>query len=192
MLMWLSEQLLALDSGFAVFQYLTLRGILAACTALAISMVVGPLVIERLNELQIGQTIRAEGPESHLQKAGTPTMGGALILVTVLGSTLLWADLSSRYVWVAVFTTVAFGAIGWVDDYRKVVRRDTRGLPARWKYLWQSVFAFGVTLYLFDSAILFEETTLYVPFFKDVALNMGWWFVPSVTSWSWAPATRSI
>ena len=178
MLMWLSEQLLALDSGFAVFQYLTLRGILAACTALAISMVVGPLVIERLNELQIGQTIRAEGPESHLQKAGTPTMGGALILVTVLGSTLLWADLSSRYVWVAVFTTVAFGAIGWVDDYRKVVRRDTRGLPARWKYLWQSVFAFGVTLYLFNSAILFEETTLYVPFFKDVALNMGWWFVP--------------
>ena len=159
MLMWLSEQLLAIDSGFAVFQYLTLRGILAACTALAISMVVGPFVIERLNELQIGQTIRAEGPESHLQKAGTPTMGGALILVTVLGSTLLWADLSSRYVWVAVFTTVAFGAIGWVDDYRKVVRRDTRGLPARWKYLWQSVFAFGVTLYLFDSAILFEETT---------------------------------
>jgi phospho-N-acetylmuramoyl-pentapeptide-transferase len=178
MLMWLSEQLLAIDSGFAVFQYLTLRGILAACTALAISMVVGPFVIERLNELQIGQTIRAEGPESHLQKAGTPTMGGALILVTVLGSTLLWADLSSRYVWVAVFTTVAFGAIGWVDDYRKVVRRDTRGLPARWKYLWQSVFAFGVTLYLFDSAILFEETTLYVPFFKDVALDMGWWFVP--------------
>ena len=146
MLLWLSVQLLSIDSGFVLFHYLTLRGILAACTALAISMVVGPFVIERLNELQIGQTIRAEGPESHLQKAGTPTMGGALILVTVLGSPLLWADLSSRYVWVAVFTTVAFGAIGWVDDYRKVVRRDTRGLPARWKYLWQSVFAFGVPL----------------------------------------------
>ena len=145
MLMWLSEKLLFIDPGFAVFQYLTLRGILAACTALLISMVVGPIVIERLNRLQIGQTIREEGPQSHLEKAGTPTMGGALILVTVLGSTLLWADLSSRYVWVAVLTTIAFGAIGWVDDYRKVVRKDTRGLPARWKYLWQSLFAFGMS-----------------------------------------------
>lgn len=178
MLMWLSEQLLVIDPGFAVFQYLTLRGILAACTALAISMVVGPFVIERLNQLQIGQTIREEGPQSHLQKAGTPTMGGALILVTVLGSTLLWADLGSRYVWVALITTVAFGAIGWIDDYRKVVRKDTRGLPARWKYLWQSLFAFGITLYLFDTALLPEETTLYVPFFKDVAFAMGWLFVP--------------
>ena len=178
MLMWLSEQLLVIDPGFAVFQYLTLRGILAACTALAISMVVGPYVIERLNQLQIGQTIREEGPQSHLQKAGTPTMGGALILVTVLGSTLLWADLGSRYVWVALITTVAFGAIGWIDDYRKVVRKDTRGLPARWKYLWQSLFAFGITLYLFDTALLPEETTLYVPFFKDVAFAMGWLFVP--------------
>ena len=150
----------------------------AACTALAISMVVGPHVIERLNQLQIDQTIREEGPQSHLQKAGTPTMGGALILVTVLGSTLLWADLGSRYVWVALITTVAFGAIGWIDDYRKVVRKDTRGLPARWKYLWQSLFAFGITLYLFDTALLPEETTLYVPFFKDVALAMGWLFVP--------------
>ena len=178
MLMWLSEQLFVIDPGFAVFQYLTLRGILAACTALAISMVVGPYVIERLNQLQIGQTIREEGPQSHLQKAGTPTMGGALILVTVLGSTLLWADLGSRYVWVALITTVAFGAIGWIDDYRKVVRKDTRGLPARWKYLWQSLFAFGITLYLFDTALLLEETTLYVPFFKDVAFAMGWLFVP--------------
>ena len=126
MLMWLSEQLVALDPGFAVFQYLTLRGILAACTALAISMVVGPVVIERLNRLQIGQTIRHEGPRTHLQKAGTPTMGGALILVTVLGATLLWADLNNRYVWVAILTTVFFGAIGWIDDYRKVVRKDTR------------------------------------------------------------------
>ena len=134
MLMWLSAQLVSFDAGFAVFQYLTLRGILAAFTALVISMVVGPFVIERLNRLQIGQTIRAEGPQSHLEKAGTPTMGGALILCTVLGSTLLWADLSSRYVWVALLTTIAFGAIGWVDDYRKVIRKDTRGLPARWKY----------------------------------------------------------
>jgi phospho-N-acetylmuramoyl-pentapeptide-transferase len=178
MLMWLSEQLLFLDPGFGVFQYLSLRAILAACSAMLISMLVGPLVIARLNNLQIGQTIRTEGPESHLVKAGTPTMGGALILLAVLGSTLLWADLDNRYVWIVIVTTAAFGAIGWVDDYRKVVRKDTRGLPARWKYLWQSVAALACTALLFTTAVAPEETTLYVPFFKDVAWSMGWLFVP--------------
>jgi phospho-N-acetylmuramoyl-pentapeptide-transferase len=178
MLMWLSEQLLFLDPGFGVFQYLTLRAILAACSAMLISMLVGPFVIARLNDLQIGQTIRSEGPESHLAKAGTPTMGGALILLAVLGSTVLWADLDNRYVWIVIVTTTAFGAIGWVDDYRKVVRKDTRGLPARWKYLWQSVAALACTLLLFTTAVATEETTLYVPFFKDVAWSMGWLFVP--------------
>ena len=178
MLMWLSEQLLFLDPGFGVFQYLTLRAILAACSAMLISMLVGPFVIARLNDLQIGQTIRSEGPESHLVKAGTPTMGGALILLAVLGSTILWADLDNRYVWIVIVTTVAFGAIGWVDDYRKVVRKDTRGLPARWKYLWQSVAALACTVLLFTTAVTPEETTLYVPFFKDVAWSMGWLFVP--------------
>ena len=178
MLMWLSEQLLFLDPGFGVFQYLTLRAILAACSAMLISMLVGPFVIARLNDLQIGQTIRSEGPESHLVKAGTPTMGGALILLAVLGSTVLWADLDNRYVWIVIVTTTAFGAIGWVDDYRKVVRKDTRGLPARWKYLWQSVAALACTVLLFTTAVTPEETTLYVPFFKDVAWSMGWLFVP--------------
>ena len=178
MLMWLSEQLLFLDPGFGVFQYLTLRAILAACSAMLISMLVGPFVIARLNDLQIGQTIRSEGPESHLAKAGTPTMGGALILLAVLGSTVLWADLDNRYVWIVIVTTTAFGAIGWVDDYRKVVRKDTRGLLARWKYLWQSVAALACTLLLFTTAVAPEETTLYVPFFKDVAWSMGWLFVP--------------
>ena len=178
MLMWLSEQLLFLDPGFGVFQYLTLRAILAACSAMLISMLVGPFVIARLNDLQIGQTIRSEGPESHLVKAGTPTMGGALILLAVLGSTLLWADLDNRYVWIVIVTTAAFGAIGWVDDYRKVVRKDTRGLPARWKYLWQSVAALACTALLFTTAVAPEETTLYVPFFKDVAWTLGWLFVP--------------
>ena len=178
MLMWLSEQLLFLDPGFGVFQYLTLRAILAACSAMLISMLVGPFVIARLNDLQIGQTIRSEGPESHLAKAGTPTMGGALILLAVLGSTVLWADLDNRYVWIVIVTTTAFGAIGWVDDYRKVVRKDTRGLPARWKYLWQSVAALACTALLFTTAVAPEETTLYVPFFKDVAWSMGWLFVP--------------
>ena len=178
MLMWLSEQLLFLDPGFGVFQYLTLRAILAACSAMLISMLVGPFVIARLNDLQIGQTIRSEGPESHLVKAGTPTMGGALILLAVLGSTLLWADLDNRYVWIVIVTTAAFGAIGWVDDYRKVVRKDTRGLPARWKYFWQSVAALACTALLFTTAETPEEITLYVPFFKDVAWSMGWLFVP--------------
>jgi phospho-N-acetylmuramoyl-pentapeptide-transferase len=178
MLMWLSEQLLFLDPGFGVFQYLTLRAILAACSAMLISMLVGPFVIARLNDLQIGQTIRSEGPESHLAKAGTPTMGGALILLAVLGSTVLWADLDNRYVWIVIVTTTAFGAIGWVDDYRKVVRKDTRGLPARWKYFWQSVGALVCTVLLFTTAVTPEETTLYVPFFKDVAWSMGWLFVP--------------
>ena len=178
MLMWLSEQLLFLDPGFGVFQYLTLRAILAACSAMLISMLVGPFVIARLNDLQIGQTIRSEGPESHLVKAGTPTMGGALILLAVLGSTVLWADLDNRYVWIVIVTTAAFGAIGWVDDYRKVGRKDTRGLPARWKYLWQSVAAVACTVLLFTTAVTPEETTLYVPFFKDVAWSMGWLFVP--------------
>ena len=178
MLMWLSEQLLFLDPGFGVFQYLTLRAILAACSAMLISMLVGPFVIARLNDLQIGQTIRSEGPESHLAKAGTPTMGGALILLAVLGSTVLWADLDNRYVWIVIVTTTAFGAIGWVDDYRKVVRKDTRGLPARWKYFWQSVAALVCTVLLFTTAVTPEETTLYVPFFKDVAWSMGWLFIP--------------
>ena len=178
MLMWLSEQLLFLDPGFGVFQYLSLRAILAACSAMLISMLVGPFVITRLNDLQIGQTIRSEGPESHLVKAGTPTMGGALILLAVLGSTILWADLDNRYVWIVIVTTAVFGAIGWVDDYRKVVRKDTRGLPARWKYFWQSVGALVCTVLLFTTAVTPEETTLYVPFFKDVAWSMGWLFIP--------------
>ena len=178
MLMWLSEQLLFLDPGFGVFQYLTLRAILAACSAMLISMLVGPFVIARLNDMQIGQTIRSEGPESHLVKAGTPTMGGALILLAVLGSTMLWADLDNRYVWIVIATTAVFGAIGWVDDYRKVVRKDTRGLPARWKYFWQSVGALVCTVLLFTTAVTPEETTLYVPFFKDVAWSMGWLFIP--------------
>ena len=178
MLMWLSEQLLFLDPGFGVFQYLTLRAILAACSAMLISMLVGPFVITRLNDMQIGQTIRSEGPQSHLVKAGTPTMGGALILLAVLGSTMLWADLDNRYVWIVIATTAVFGAIGWVDDYRKVVRKDTRGLPARWKYFWQSVGALVCTVLLFTTAVTPEETTLYVPFFKDVAWSMGWLFIP--------------
>ncbi len=178
MLIWLAQSLMFIDPGFAVFQYLTLRAILSASTALAISMLIGPFVIARLNYLQIGQFIREEGPQSHLQKAGTPTMGGALILVSVLTSVLMWSDLTSRYVWVVILTTVFFGVIGCIDDIRKVIRRDPKGLPGRWKYFWQSLAAFAIVLYLYDTSILPEETNLYVPFFKDFFYPMGWLFIP--------------
>jgi len=178
MLTWLAEQLTALDAGFSVFQYITLRGILSATTALAISMLVGPAMIRRLDRLQIGQSVRTDGPQSHLSKSGTPTMGGALILVAIVVASLLWGDLHSRYLWVALTTTVAFGAVGWVDDYRKVVEKNSRGLPARWKYLWQSVIGFSAASYLYYSAGVPAETALYVPFFKDVALPLGLLFVP--------------
>ncbi len=178
MLTWLTLQLTAFDAGFSVFQYITLRGILSAATALLISLLVGPWMIRRLDSLQIGQAVRDDGPQSHLAKSGTPTMGGALILVAIAAATLLWGDLGNRYVWAALLTTLAFGAVGWVDDYRKVVAKNSRGLPARWKYFWQSLIAVVTAAYLFSSASAQPETTLYVPFFKDVALSMGWLFIP--------------
>ena len=162
MLMLLTEYLMRLDPGFQVFQYLTLRGILAAGTALAISLLVGPAMIRRLNYHQVGQAVRDDGPQSHLSKAGTPTMGGALILVGVALSTLLWADLRNAYIWVALLVTAVFGAVGWVDDYRKVVEKDSRGLPARWKYLWQSVAGVAAALYLyfaFDTGVTTEPVS---------------------------------
>ena len=178
MLTWLAELLAEWDSAFSVFQYITLRGILSAMTALIISTLIGPKMINWLQTMQIGQAIRVDGPQSHLSKAGTPTMGGALIIVAIASGVLLWGDLTSKYLWVALLTTVAFGAVGWVDDYRKVVEKDSRGLPARWKYFWQSVIGFTAVTYLFLSATQAPETTLYVPFFKDVALAMGLLFIP--------------
>ena len=177
MLLWLTGLLVPLESAFSVFQYLTLRGILAAGTALAISLLVGPSMIRRLNRYQVGQAVRADGPQTHLSKTGTPTMGGALILVAIALSTLLWGDLGNAYVWVALLVTAAFGAVGWVDDYRKVVERDPRGLPARWKYLWQSLAGAAAALFLYVSADSPVTTELYVPFFKDVALDIGVFFV---------------
>ena len=129
MLMWLAEHLTRFDSGFNVFRYITLRTILSVLTALLISFVVGPAMIRRLTFYKIGQTVRDDGPQTHLTKAGTPTMGGALILVAVTVSTLLWADLGNRYVWVVLLTTLAFGAIGWADDYRKLVLKNSKGRP---------------------------------------------------------------
>ncbi len=180
MLLWLTEWLAQVHTGFNVFQYLTLRAILGVLTALVISLVVGPRMIQRLTLHQVGQVVRNDGPQSHLSKAGTPTMGGALILVAIGVATLLWSDLSNRFVWVVLLVTLLFGVIGWVDDYRKVARKDSRGLPARWKYLWQSVFALGVAVFLYSTAQQPVETQLIVPFFKTVALNLGWLYIPLV------------
>ncbi|MGB1881471.1 MAG: phospho-N-acetylmuramoyl-pentapeptide-transferase, partial [Gammaproteobacteria bacterium] len=139
MLMALAEYLERVHSGFNVFQYITLRTILGVLTALFISLWTGPAVIRRLARYQIGQTVRDDGPQSHLAKAGTPTMGGALILVSIVASTLLWADLSNRFIWIILATTLLFGAIGWWDDYLKIKKKDPRGLRARQKYLYQSL-----------------------------------------------------
>ncbi|MCX2982405.1 phospho-N-acetylmuramoyl-pentapeptide-transferase [Halieaceae bacterium IMCC14734] len=173
MLLWLAEYLSQFASGFQVFQYLTFRGILGVLTALGIALLVGPTMIRRLNYHQIGQSVRDDGPESHLSKSGTPTMGGALILVAIAISTLLWSDLSNSYVWCVLLVTGVFGAVGWVDDYRKVVQKDSRGLPARWKYFWQSIAGLGVAVYLYMNSDAAAATQLFVPFFKNVAWDMG-------------------
>mgnify|MGYP003151524247 FL=1 len=154
MLLWLAEYLQEYLRGMAVFQYLTLRAILGVLTALVISLLLGPWMIRRLNYLQIGQAVRSDGPQTHLSKSGTPTMGGTLILAAIFISTLLWTDLSNRYVWVVLVVTGIFGAVGWVDDYRKVVQSNSRGLPARWKYFWQSVAGVGAALFLYYTAVL--------------------------------------
>ena len=173
MLLWLTEILSQYFSSLTVFQYLTLRAILGILTALLISLVIGPVMIRKLSQYQIGQAVRDDGPQTHLSKAGTPTMCGALILVAIAISTLLWADLTNRYVWVVLLVTLLFGAIGWVDDYRKVVERNPRGLPARWKYFWQSVIGATAAIVLYVTASLPQETSLYLPFLKNVSLTLG-------------------
>ena len=177
MLTWLADYLAQFDGGFNVFRYITLRAVLSVLTALIIAFVVGPGMIRRLSAYKIGQTVRDDGPQSHLTKAGTPTMGGALILVSIAISTLLWGDLTNRYVWIVLLTTMAFGVVGLVDDYKKLVKRDPRGLVARWKYFWQSVFGLGAAWALYATAATPAETQLIVPFFKDVVVNLGPWFI---------------
>lgn len=172
---WLAE---TVYSGFNVFQYLTFRAILGVLTALLISLLVGPAMIRWLSQYQIGQQIREDGPKSHFSKAGTPTMGGALILVAIAAATLLWADLRNRYVWIALLVTLAFGAVGWLDDYKKLILRNSKGLSARAKYSWQSLAGLTAALLLFFTAQTPAETQLIVPFFKNVALNLGWLFIP--------------
>lgn len=177
MLYSLAQYLEQFHSGFNVFQYLTVRSILGVLTALIIALIVGPKMIRYLSSYNIGQSVREDGPESHFSKAGTPTMGGALILVAIVVSTLLWSDLSSRFVWVVLFVTIGFGAIGWVDDYRKIVYGNSKGLSARVKYFWQSVFGLSTALVLFYTARFPIETQLIVPFIKDIIIDLGWFYI---------------
>jgi len=173
MLLELARWLQSLENFFGLFGYLTFRGILAALTSLALSLWLGPAVIRKLGQLKGGQPIRKDGPQSHFSKAGTPTMGGALILMTVLLSVLLWGDLRNKYVWVVLLVMLAFGAIGWYDDWIKIVKRDPNGLKSRWKYLLQSIFGLAAGLYLYLYADVPAATTFYVPFFKSIALPLA-------------------
>jgi phospho-N-acetylmuramoyl-pentapeptide-transferase len=177
MLVWLAEYLTQYFSFFNVFSYLTFRAILGILTSLLLSLYLGPKLIARLQRMQIGQVVRGDGPQSHFSKKGTPTMGGLLILGAVLCSTLLWADLDNKYVWVVLFVLVSFGWIGFVDDYRKVIRKDPKGLIARWKYFWQSLFAIVTALFLYVTAERPAETALLVPFLKDVMPQLGLLFL---------------
>ncbi len=177
MLLWLSEYLVQFHSGFNVFQYITLRTILGALTSLFVALVIGPGLIGYLEKYKVGQAVRDDGPGTHLIKTGTPTMGGLLIIMSIALGTLCWADLSNRYVLVVCVVTIAFGAIGYVDDYRKVMKQDPKGLPARWKYFWQSVVGLSAAVFLFNTAQAPTETQLIVPFIKMVNIELGLFFI---------------
>jgi phospho-N-acetylmuramoyl-pentapeptide-transferase len=188
---WIAQDVRA----FNVFQYITLRAVLATLTALAIALFAGPLVIRKLTTYKIGQAVRDDGPQSHLTKAGTPTMGGALVLISILITTLLWADLSNRFVWVVLAVTFGFGAIGWIDDYRKVMKNNPKGLSPKAKFFWQSLIGLAAAVYLAfavsapSTAKVLElfmawvgsgfsmdlppKADLIVPFFKNIAYPLG-------------------
>jgi len=173
MLYWVAKLLTPYYSGFHAFSYITLRAILSVMTALSMALLVGPRMISNLSNYQIGQVVRDDGPRSHLPKAGTPTMGGALIIVAIVVSTLLWSDLRNRFVWITLGVTVGFGVVGFWDDYLKLVVGNSRGLAARWKYFWQSVLGFGAALLLFRTAQVPAQTDFFVPFVKSVSVPLG-------------------
>ena len=177
MFLTLAEYLQQYESGFAVFQYITLRTILGTITALILSLMVGPYMIRKLSSYKIGQQVRDDGPQSHLSKAGTPTMGGSLILVAIAISTLLWSDLSSEKVWIVFGVTMSFGLIGGIDDYKKLVYGNSKGLSAKAKYFWQTVFGLAAAWFIFANAETAIETSLIVPFVKDVVIPLGGFFV---------------
>jgi len=166
---WLAKDIRA----FNVFSYITLRAVLACLTALVITFLIGPALIRRLTAYKVGQSVRDDGPQSHLAKAGTPTMGGALILTAITITVLLWADLGNRLVWLVLWVMLGFGAIGWVDDYRKVVARNPKGLSVRAKLFWQSVIGVTAACFLAYYSNLPQQTAFIVPFFKQVTYPLG-------------------
>ncbi|WP_375751380.1 phospho-N-acetylmuramoyl-pentapeptide-transferase [Vibrio sp. HN007] len=173
MIIWLAELIQPYFSFFRLFEYLSFRSILSVLTALGLSLWMGPRLIARLQLLQIGQVVRNDGPESHFSKRGTPTMGGVMILASIVVSVLLWSDLSNPYVWAVMVVLLGYGAVGFVDDYRKVVRKDPAGLIARWKYFWQSAIAIVVAFALYVHGKDTAATQLVVPFFKDIMPQLG-------------------
>ena len=183
MLLELTRWLEQLQSVFGLFGYLTFRGILAALTAMALSLWWGPAVIRRLAQYKGGQPIRSDGPQTHFSKAGTPTMGGALILLAVTMTVLLWGDLRNRYVWVVLAVLISFGAIGWYDDWMKIVKRDPNGMKSRWKYALQSLFGLAAGVFLYMTADTTAATTFFVPLLKNVAIPLGIGFVAVAYFW---------
>ncbi len=178
MLSWLFERMSEHYSVFGVFRYITFRAMMSVLTALVLSFVFGPIMIRKLSQYQIGQTVRDDGPASHFSKKGTPTMGGALILFAVALSTLLWMDLSNRYVWVTLFVTITFGCIGWYDDYQKLVNNDPRGMGSKLKFITQTLAALAAAYWLYATASTPAELQFIIPLFKNVAINLGWMFIP--------------
>jgi len=172
-LLYLTQYLSQFESGFNVFNYLTMRAIMGALTALMISFIIGPRMIKRLQVNQLGQPVREEGPETHLLKAGTPTMGGTLLLAAISISTVLWADLENVYVWIVLFVTLSFGVIGYVDDYKKLILQDPAGISAKQKLFWQSSAAIVAAVALYVMATDEVQTSLLIPYFKDLAIPLG-------------------
>ncbi|RXJ72480.1 phospho-N-acetylmuramoyl-pentapeptide-transferase [Veronia nyctiphanis] len=177
MIVWLSQIFEQYFSFFRLFDYLTFRAIISALTALLLSLWMGPKLIAKLQMMQIGQVVRNDGPESHFSKRGTPTMGGIMILAAITITVLLWADLSNPYVWAVMFVLLGYGVVGFVDDYRKVVRKNSDGLIARWKYFWQSAIALVVAFALYAHGKDTAATQLVVPFFKDVMPQLGLFYI---------------
>lgn len=177
MFVWLSNFLSEYYHSLAVFHYVTLRTILATLTSLALSLWLGPIVIQWLKSKQLGQQVRTDGPQSHFSKQGTPTMGGIMVLGTIIVSCLLWADLSNGYIWLMLFVTAGYGAIGWVDDYRKIIKKNTKGLAGRWKLFFQSLIGISIILYLYFTQHSLQDTSLVLPFFKQAMIPLGVFYI---------------
>ena len=177
MLVWLAEYLQQYISGFNVVSYISVRATMALLTALIVSLWIGPSVIRRLQLLKFGQEVRHDGPESHFSKRGTPTMGGVMILFAITLSTLLWTNLTNPYIWFSLFILLGYGAVGFVDDYRKITRKNTDGLIGRWKYFWLSVIALVGILGMYAVGKDTDATRLVVPFFKDIMPQLGLFYI---------------